>query len=87
MADPTPNRQQLENLWHERLHAAKLRLDFARQYRCEVQADRKGGDIPSSDGHYAFQRALRAENLALDEYRRVLCIFSDLVLRGKMPPL
>lgn len=43
------------------------------------------GDVPSPDGQYAYQGALRAENAAFAEYSRVLRIFSDLVLHGKMP--
>jgi hypothetical protein len=40
---------------------------------------------PTDDGNFALRKALRAENFALAEYHRVLTIFTDLVLRGKIP--
>ncbi len=85
MDGPTPNKQQLEDLWRERLNTAKLRLDFARQYMKEVQRDRNSGDIPGPDGNFAYQKALRAENTALAEYNRVLRVFTKLVVDGKIP--
>ena len=77
-------RQQLEDLWCRRLGDSKLQLDFARNYLAEVQRDFPPDDT-SPDGQYALQHALRAENLALAEYRRVLRIYTDLVMEGKLP--
>jgi hypothetical protein len=51
-----------------RLKDAKLRLDFARNYLKEVQADSMGGP----DGHFAYHYAIRAETEALREYARIL---------------
>jgi hypothetical protein len=51
-----------------RLRDAKLRLDFARSYLKEVQAD----EIQGPDGHFAYHYAIRAETDALREYARVL---------------
>ena len=45
----------------------------------------KTGGIPGPDGHLLYQRALRAEYVALAEYSRVLGVFSDLVVNGKHP--
>lgn len=42
-------------------------------------------DIPKPDGQFAFRKALREETAALQEYRRVLQVFNDLVLNGKVP--
>ena len=71
-------RQEVEDLWRRRLADAKLRLDFAGECVNEAQRD----DI-SPDG--ARERALRAQNVALAEYTRILRSFSDLVLDGKIP--
>ena len=78
-------RQESEELWRNRLASAKLRLDFARNYLNEVQRDFPIDDT-SPDGQYAFRRALRAENVALAEFHRLLRIYTDLVMDGKIPP-
>ena len=75
-------RQQLEDVWRGRLADAKLRLDFATTYLNEVKKDFKDA---TSDGHYAFERAVRAQNVALADYTRILRIFTDLVVHGKIP--
>ena len=80
-----PKREELEQLWRSRVKDAQLRLDFARNYLAEVQRDFPPGDVPSPDGSFALQKALRAENFALAEYHRVLRMFTDLVLHGTIP--
>ena len=85
MTSPSPDRKALEEFWLNRLHDAKLRLDFARNYVIEVKQDFSSPDIPASDGNFAYRQALRVENLALAEYQRVLRIFSDLTVRGIFP--
>ena len=77
-------REELERLWRSRLAEAKLRLDFARNYVNEVRQDFPIDDT-SPDGHYALQRALRAENVALVEFHRILRVYTGLVMDGKMP--
>lgn len=85
-ADPTPDPdRQLEELWRLRLSNARLRVQFARSYVKEVQRDLAEGAVPSADGNFSFERAIRAENMALAEYNRVLRIFTDLVLRRILP--
>lgn len=79
------DRWHIEQLWRSRLQDAKLRLDFARQYLREVQRDRSDGAVPPADGNFAFEKALRAENYALAEYRRILREFANLVLEGTIP--
>ena len=56
-----------------RLRDAKLRLDFARSYLKEVQAD----SIAGPDGHFAYHYAIRAETEALRSYARLLREFHD----------
>ena len=82
MAIPPPDRNGIEELWLARLRDAKLRLDFAQNYVREVQRDYSS--LPATDGQYALQRAVRAENVALAEYHRVLKIYTDLT-KGIMP--
>lgn len=84
MTGSAPDRKALEELWLNRLHDTALRLDFARNFVKELQRDFSAGALPSADGRY-FQRALYAENSALKEYERVLRIFTDLTVHGKIP--
>jgi hypothetical protein len=85
MGELIPNRQALHDLWHERLKDAKLRLDFARNYAKEVRRDFPPGAALSPDGAFAQQKAIRAETFALAHYRRVLGIYTDLTVKGRIP--
>lgn len=78
-------RQELESLWRNRVRDARIRLDFSRSYLDEVRQDRRSGAIPEADGDYAYRRALRADRDALAEFRRVLRIFTELVVHGEVP--
>lgn len=83
MRDPTPDRKALEDLWWRRLNDAKLRVDFARNHMNEVHRDYPSG--PESDHVFARQQALREENFARAEYNRILGIYTDLTVHGKVP--
>jgi len=85
MSSPLPDSRSHEERWRQRLKDAELRLTFARQYLKDIQRDYPQLDIRGADGLFAFRHALQAENLALAEYRRVLKIFCDLVVHGKIP--
>lgn len=76
---------ELREHWRKRLKAAKERLDFARAFVEEVEQDMQSGSIPHHHGQEAYQLALRAEVLALQEYSRVLEIFNKLVMHGETP--
>jgi len=76
--------REMEAHWRSRLADAKLRLDFTRNFLQEVQRDFPLGD-PSPDGQFAYQKALRAERHAQEEYTRVLRLYTQLVLDGKIP--
>jgi len=76
---------ELREHWRKRLKNAKERLDFARAFVEEVEQDMQSGSIRHHDGQEAYQRALRAEVLALQEYSRVLEIFNKLVVHGEIP--
>ena len=69
-------------MWLKRLHDAKLRVDFARNYFNEVHRDLSS--LPLSDGQFALGRAVHAENVALQQYNRVLGIYTNLI-KGIMP--
>jgi hypothetical protein len=79
------NRAELEDRWRARLKEAELRLRLARAYVYEVQADDALAASQSADGVYAYQRALNLESLAINDYRRILQIFGDLVVHHKVP--
>jgi hypothetical protein len=85
MSGLIPNRQALHDLWHERLKDAKLRLDFARNYAREVHRDFPPGATLSPDGAFAQRKAIRAETFAFAHYRRVLEIYTDLTVKGRIP--
>jgi hypothetical protein len=87
MSDRNHNREALEQLWRNRLKDAKLRLDFARSYLKEVRRDFHDREfpVPSPDGNFAYRKALRAENAALAEYRRILAVVADLFTTGEAP--
>jgi len=85
VSTPSPDRKALEEHRRQKLKDAELRLTFARQYSKEVQRDSPPGKIHNSDGNFAHRRASQCENRALDEYRRVLLIFNDLIVHGTIP--
>ena|SRR5690242_6480677 len=80
-----PTRREIEELWRTRMRNAALRLDFARNFVKEVQRDFPPELVPSADGQFALQKALQAESFASAEYRRVLRIFTALVMEGIVP--
>ena len=72
MLDRFPERRALEELWlnrQARVHSARARTDALHRAS------------PNSD----YNQAVREETLALSDYRRVLSIFSQLVLDGTIP--
>lgn len=51
----------------------------------EARRDFSLGDIPERVEQFAYTMALRSETSALVEYRRVLRVYTDLMLRGIIP--
>lgn len=78
-------REESEAIWQKRLEDAKQRLEFASNYLQEVRDDLNSGGVSLADGHFAYRRAIRAERIARSEFLRVLRIFHDLVVNGKLP--
>ena len=81
---PTNSRQELEDLWRDRLDEAHRRYEIAK-LAGNVSVEDTGDDIPQADGQFALSTALRGESFALKEYLRVLKIFNALVIEGKIP--
>jgi len=78
------DRQALESFWKQRVEDAYIRYQEATaalRIAREIQSQ-----APRPDGSFAFGQALRAENRALAEYKRVLTIFNELVIYGQIPP-
>lgn len=81
---PHRERAELEDAWRRRLDEA-LELYRAATARCEqLLAGQPDGRPPEPDS--PLSNARRAQTEALQEYSRVLRIFSDLVIHGKFPP-
>lgn len=85
MGGRAADRKALEDLWRARLANVRLRFDLARNHTNEIHRDRRSGALPSPDGSLVYQQAVGEETMALAEYRRVLRVFTSLVLRGEIP--
>lgn len=85
MSVPSSGRRAVEELWRLRLKNAEFWYTDSREQLKKIVRDLPPGEIPPPDGNYAYQQAIRAERLSLTEYTRVLRIFTDLVVKGKMP--
>ncbi len=75
----------MERYWKERWHKAKCDLDTA---RASVKSLKEDARLSGPDGGYAHARYTRAmvdEIAALVEYSRVLRIYTDLMIHGKLP--
>ena len=76
-------RQELEESWRLKLQEAQNRYQVAtREYRNVLQ-EQPEWLTPSADGPVVQTR--QAESQALAEYTRVLRVFTDLTVHGKMP--
>jgi hypothetical protein len=80
------SRTQLEDLWREQLTEALQRYRLAKLEAANVSVRNRNGELPSPDGQFAYRKAIQAETRALAEYKRILLIFNDLILEGKVPP-
>ena len=74
----------LEDVWRERAQFA-LEGYLAARDECRSAIERQSDAAPP-DGAPAYRQALRNESAALAEYRRMLRIFNELTIDGKMPP-
>ena len=77
-------RQTLEDRWRREVHFTYSRYQAAKEAVHKARELRV--DAPSPDGVFALNQALRIESAALTEYKRVLQVFTDLLIDGKIPP-
>jgi hypothetical protein len=84
MNDPANKRDALEDLWRERTESALKHYRIAKAECAKAISMQSEPEPP--DGSLAYRKVLRDENAALAEYKRVLTIFTDLTVSGKMPP-
>lgn len=77
--------RRLEAIWRERVHIAEEKYSLASAHCCKVQADYAGGQLPSPDGDYALQQAVKGEKEARAEYMKLLHILTRLLVAGEVP--
>ena len=80
----SPRRQALVDAWRERVQLAARRYETAMSQTQTIEAEHADG-MASPEGSFAYRQTLQSGRLALAEYQRVLRIFTDLVVRGKIP--
>jgi hypothetical protein len=83
-----PGRNQyleIEEHWRNRLTSAEERLAKAVAESKRVLADFQEGSMVPPDGSLAVRNARLEESSSRKEYMRVLRIFTDLTLYGKVP--
>lgn len=85
MKNRRPTLAELHVLWNTRLEEIEQHLAQARREVKKLKAEIESGDMQRPDIHYAYQKALRVENLALAKYAKVLVIVADLTLNRKAP--
>lgn len=80
---PLAERQRLEESWRSRLEQTRRRYDAARHVHRRLLAKAAKGTGLNLEG--ALERAAQEELEALDQYARVLQIFTDLTVHDKRP--
>ena len=78
------SKQDLENIWRERVRQARARYEEAHAGFRAVW-DEHFHERMTADPSFAIEQAHKAETAALRDYMKVLKIFMDLVLHGKVP--
>jgi predicted alternative tryptophan synthase beta-subunit len=80
----TIRRPQLEESWCLKVEEARERYQAAtKQYR-EALLKQREGLAPGPDDSHAVTLAREAESRAIAEYERVLLIFTELILHGRL---
>ena len=86
-AMPFPDQPQLDyaivELWRGKIRAARLEYETATANFQVVASD--SASILPPDGSLNLLRALRKERTAREEYMRVLKVYTDYLLSGKIP--
>lgn len=81
----SPVRIEIEDRWRSRLAEAKRNHDRAVvEFRRAAEVYR-AREIPASDGNLGLHQAIASESTARREYIRILRLFTDLVVHGRIP--
>lgn len=75
----------MEDLWRCRLQQAQERHKLAVETARKVTLENTQRLSESPDSSLALHQVHAQESAALEEYMRVLKIFTELVVNGKMP--
>jgi hypothetical protein len=76
---------QIEDSWRTRLAEAKRNHGQAVAQFRRAAEEYRVRDVPASDGNLGLHQAIAAESSARREYIRVLRLFTDLVVHGRIP--
>src|SRR5215475_4826469 len=79
------SKQELEDFWRQRLREARLKYEEASKAFKATWGEHFETRL-TADPTHAIQQARKAESRALSQYMRVLQVFTDLVVDGKLPP-
>ena len=82
---PDAERQDVQELWRGRLADAKATYETAVSRFRTAAEDFRADQTPGSDGRVSVHLAISEESSARKEYMRVLRVFTDLLLNGKIP--
>ena len=82
---PSPSlaRRDLENAWRVRSEMARERYETASRLYRKLLDEKPEGLIPGHDDPMALAR--HAESEALAEYTRILKLFTELIVHGRIP--
>lgn len=79
------SRAELAELWKGRLQTAEDRYILAAAQFQKAIKEQRDGLAPAPDGVFALRKARSRESSTRREYMRVLRIFTDLTVAGKLP--
>jgi hypothetical protein len=79
------SKPELENIWRERLREARLKYEAASDAFRATWGEHFESRL-TADPTLAIEQARDLETAALCEYVRVLRIYTDLTVHGKLPP-
>lgn len=79
------HRQEIEELWRRRLAEEKARYEVAVARFQTASEDFRNHHTTPPDGGFGVHLAITAESNARKEYMRVLRLYTDLLLYGKIP--
>ena len=79
------HRQEVEEFWRRRLAEEKARYEVAVTRFQTASEDFRTQHATPPDGGFGVHLAITAESSARREYMRVLRLYTDLLLHGKIP--